>query len=97
MQLNDSELLREACFINGDWVDADDRSTRDITNPANGEVLATVPNMGASETRRAIETAEKAFLSWREKTAAERARILRRWFDLMLENKQDLATIMRYL
>lgn len=94
MQLNDGELLREACFVNGDWVDADDRSTRDITNPANGEVLASVPNMGAAETRRAIETAETAFLSWREKTAAERAGVLRRWYELMLEHKHDLATIM---
>lgn len=94
MQLNDGELLREACFVNGDWVDADDRSTRDITNPANGEVLASVPNMGAAETRRAIETAQTAFLSWREKTAAERAGVLRRWYELMLEHKHDLATIM---
>ncbi len=94
MQLNDGELLREACFVNGDWVDADDRSTRNITNPANGEVLASVPNMGAAETRRAIETAETAFLSWREKTAAERAGVLRRWYELMLEHKHDLATIM---
>ncbi len=94
MQLNDGELLREACFVNGDWVDADDRSTRDITNPANGKVLASVPNMGAAETRRAIETAQTAFLSWREKTAAERAGVLRRWYELMLEHKHDLATIM---
>lgn len=94
MQLNDGELLREACFVNGDWVDADDRSTRDITNPANGNVLASVPNMGAAETRRAIETAQTAFLSWREKTAAERAGVLRRWYELMLEHKHDLAAIM---
>ena len=94
MQLNDGELLREACFINGDWVDADDRSTRDIINPANGDVLASVPNMGAAETKKAIETAETAFVSWREKTAAERAGVLRRWYELMLEHKHDLATIM---
>lgn len=94
MQLNDGELLREACFVNGDWVDADDSSTRDITNPANGEVLASVPNMGAAETRRAIEAAETAFLAWREKTASERAGVLRRWYELMLEHKRDLATIM---
>lgn len=94
MQLNDGELLREACFINGDWVEADDRSTRDIINPANGELLATVPNMGSAETKRAIETAQAAFVSWREKTAAERAGVLRRWYELMLEHKKDLATIM---
>jgi succinate-semialdehyde dehydrogenase/glutarate-semialdehyde dehydrogenase len=94
MQLNDGELLREACYINGDWVEADDGATREIINPANGEVLGTVPSMGADETRRAIETAETAFISWREKTAAERAGVLRRWYELMLEHKQDLATIM---
>ncbi len=94
MQLNDSEILREACYINGEWVDADDGTTRDITNPANGEVLARVPNMGAHETRKAIESAQTAFISWREKTASERAGVLRRWYELMLEHKQDLATIM---
>ncbi len=94
MQLNDSELLREACYINGEWVAADDGATRDVVNPANGKVLASVPNMGAAETRRAIEMAETALFSWREKTAAERAMVLRRWFELMLEHKQDLATIM---
>jgi succinate-semialdehyde dehydrogenase / glutarate-semialdehyde dehydrogenase len=94
MQLKDSELLRDACYINGEWVTADDRSTRDVINPANGEVLAHVPDMGAAETARAIALAETAWFSWREKTAAERAGIMRRWYELMLENKQDLATIM---
>ncbi len=94
MQLNDSELLREACYIDGEWVTADDGSTRDVMNPANGEVLAHVPNMGAAETARAIGLAEAAWIPWREKTAAERAGILRRWYELILDNKQDLATIM---
>ncbi|MCP3669253.1 MAG: NADP-dependent succinate-semialdehyde dehydrogenase [Gammaproteobacteria bacterium] len=94
MQLNDQELLREACYINGEWVAADSDATRDVLNPANGEVLAHVPNMGGAETRKAIELAEAAWLNWREKTAAERAGILRRWYELMLEHKQDLATIM---
>ncbi len=94
MQLNDNELLREACYINGEWVTADDGATREILNPANGELLAHVPSMGAAETRRAIEQAETAFFSWQEKTAAERSGILRRWYELMLENKKDLATIM---
>ncbi|MCP4128706.1 MAG: aldehyde dehydrogenase family protein, partial [Gammaproteobacteria bacterium] len=94
MQLNDAELLRETCYINGEWVAADSDATRDVLNPANGEVLAHVPDMGAAETRKAIELAEAAWLTWREKTAAERAGILRRWYELMLEHKQDLATIM---
>jgi len=94
MQLNDSELLREACYINGEWVTADDGTTRDVLNPVNGDVLAHVPNMGVAETRKAIELAEAAWPEWREKTAAERAGVMRRWYELMLENKQDLATIM---
>ncbi len=94
MQLNDSGLLREACYINGDWVAADSGATRDIINPANGKVLASVPNMGAAETRRAIELAQTALFSWQDKTAAERAGLLRRWYELMLEHRQDLATIM---
>jgi len=96
MQLNDSELLREACYINRDWVAADDGATRDIVNPATGEVLASVPDMGRAETRRAIELAQTALLSWREKTASERAGVLRRWYELMLEHKKDLATIMTH-
>lgn len=94
MQLKDHELLREICYINGEWVTADDGATREVLNPANGEVLAHVPSMGAVETRRAIELAETAWFSWKEKTASERAGVLRRWYELVLENKQDLATIM---
>lgn len=94
MQLNDSELLREACYINGDWVAANDGATRDVINPATGEVLASVPNMARDEARRAIDLAQTALFSWREKTASERAGVLRRWYELMLEHKQDLATIM---
>ncbi len=94
MQLKDSGLLREACYINGEWVVADDGATREIINPANGEILASVPNMGMAETRRAIEMAETALFSWQEKTAAERAGVMRRWYELVLEHKKDLAIIM---
>jgi succinate-semialdehyde dehydrogenase/glutarate-semialdehyde dehydrogenase len=94
MQLNDNSLFRQQCYINGQWADADSGEVRSITNPATGEVLGTVPNMGAAETQRAIEAADAAWPAWREKTAAERATILRRWFELMLENKEDLARLM---
>ncbi len=94
MQLQDSSLFRQQCYINGEWVDADSREVHSITNPATGEVLGTVPNMGAAETRRAIEAADAAWPAWREKTAAERAAILRRWFELMLAHKEDLARLM---
>ena len=94
MQLNDSKLFRQQCFINGEWVDADDSSTIDVTNPASGEVLGTIPKLGADETRRAVEAANASWNNWRAKTAKERSTVLHRWYDLMLEHKEDLAKIM---
>jgi succinate-semialdehyde dehydrogenase/glutarate-semialdehyde dehydrogenase len=94
MNLTDGSLFRQQCYINGAWVDADDGGTREITNPASREVLGTVPAMGEAETRRAIEAGDAAWPAWREKTAAERAAILRRWYELILENKEDLAKLM---
>src|SRR6185369_5693660 len=78
----------------GKWVDADNRATLDVVNPATGEKIGTVPKMGAAETRRAIEAASRALPAWAKKTAKERAAILRRWYDLMLTHQDDLATIM---
>lgn len=94
MPINDPSLVREQCYINGQWVDADRGETMDVTNKATGEVLGTVPKMGTDETRRAIEAANEALPAWRAKTAKERAVILRKWYELMLENQQDLATLM---
>jgi succinate-semialdehyde dehydrogenase/glutarate-semialdehyde dehydrogenase len=94
MPINDPSLVREQCYINGQWVDADSGETMDVTNKATGEVLGTVPKMGTDETRRAIEAANEALPAWRAKTAKERAVILRKWYELMLENQQDLATLM---
>ena len=87
-------LLREQAFVDGRWIDADAGETFPVTNPANGEELARVPRMGAAETRRALEAAEAAFPGWRSRTAADRARILRRWADLMLEHLDDLALLL---
>ncbi|HWZ49576.1 MAG TPA: NADP-dependent succinate-semialdehyde dehydrogenase [Herbaspirillum sp.] len=92
--LKDPELLRQQAFIAGQWCGADDGSTFEVHNPATGEVLGRVPNMGAAETRRAIEAADAARGAWRSKTAKERSTILRRWSDLMLANVDDLATLM---
>ena len=94
MQLSDKSLLRSQCYIDGAWTNADSGKSFAVTNPATGEELATVPDMGAAETRRAIEAADKAWPAWRRKTAKERAVILRRWFDLMMENQDDLAVLM---
>ena len=94
MTIKDSNLVREQCFIDGQWVDADSGETMAVTNKATGEILGSVPKMGTDETRRAIEAANAALPAWRAKTAKERAVILRKWFELMLENQQDLATLM---
>ena len=94
MQLNDSNLFRQQCYIDGAWVDADSGETIDVTNPATGEKLGTVPKMGAAETKRAIEAANAAWPAWRAKTAKERSQILRKWFDLMMANQDDLGTLM---
>src|SRR3954468_8889183 len=94
LKLQDEKLFRQHCYIDGEWVDAIGRDTIPVTNPATGEKLGTVPKMGAEETRRAIEAANKALPAWRGKTAKERAQILRQWFDLMMANQEDLATIM---
>jgi succinate-semialdehyde dehydrogenase/glutarate-semialdehyde dehydrogenase len=92
--LTDPKLFRQQCYIDGAWVDADSAGTITVDNPSTGEVLGTVPKMGAAETRRAIEAADAALPAWRAKTAKERAQILRRWFDLMMANQEDLAAIM---
>ena len=94
MQLNDSSLFRQQSYIDGAWCDADSGEVLDVRNPATGEVIGTIPRMGAPETRRAIEAAGKAMVGWRAKTAKERAKILRKWFDLMMENQEDLAVLM---
>ncbi|TBM07062.1 NADP-dependent succinate-semialdehyde dehydrogenase I [Hafnia paralvei] len=94
MQLNDHKLFRQQAFIQGEWRDASHQQTIDVTNPANGQLLGTVPKMGADETRAAIEAANQALPAWRALTAKERAVILRRWFDLMMANQDDLAKLM---
>jgi succinate-semialdehyde dehydrogenase/glutarate-semialdehyde dehydrogenase len=92
--LNDTQLLRQACYIDGAWVGADSGETVAVTNPASGAVIASVPRCGAAETERAIVAADTALKTWRQTTAAERSRIMRRWFDLMLTHQEDLARLM---
>ncbi len=94
MKLKDSSLLRQQCYIDGRWVDADSKRTLDVANPASGEKLGTIPNAGTAEARRAIEAAARAFPAWAARTAKDRGNILRRWSDLMLANQEDLATLM---
>jgi succinate-semialdehyde dehydrogenase / glutarate-semialdehyde dehydrogenase len=94
MKLTDAKLFRQQCYIDGAWVDADGGGTIPVENPANGERLGTVPKMGAAETRRAIAAADRAMPAWQAKTAKERAGILRKWFELMMANQEDLAQLM---
>jgi succinate-semialdehyde dehydrogenase/glutarate-semialdehyde dehydrogenase len=93
-KLTDAKLFRQQCYIDGAWCDADDQSTLTVVNPADGTIVGTVPRMGQAETRRAIETAHAAWPAWRAKTAKERAALLRKWFELMLQHQEDLAVLM---
>jgi succinate-semialdehyde dehydrogenase/glutarate-semialdehyde dehydrogenase len=94
LNLKDPSLLRQQCYVDGQWLDAHAGGTRQVTNPATGAVIGTVPNAGTAETRIAIEAAAAAFPAWAARTAKDRATLLRRWHDLMLANADDLATLM---
>ncbi len=92
--LKDPKLFREQCYIDGQWANADNKSSIPVTNPANGEVLGSIPDMGAAETRRAIDAANAAWPAWRARTAKERHAILLRWFNLMMQHQEDLAQLL---
>ena len=92
--LKDGALLRQQCFVDGKWIDADSNATFNVVNPATGARVGTVPVLGAAETRRAIEAANKAWPAWRAKTAKERSAILRKWSELQLAHADDLALIL---
>lgn len=94
LNLKDATLFRQLAYIDGAWVAADSSASIEVYNPATGEALGTIPNMGEGETRRAIAAAEAALPGWRAKTAAERAKLLRRWFELMHAHQDDLGMIM---
>lgn len=96
MQLKNDALFRQQAFINGVWCDADNKQTHEVLNPATGEVIGTVPMMGANETRRAIEAADTAQSTWAKKTGKERSIVLRRWHTLIAENIEDLALLMTH-
>jgi succinate-semialdehyde dehydrogenase / glutarate-semialdehyde dehydrogenase len=94
VRLKDQRLFRQECYIDGAWVDGGTRGAMDVDNPATGAIIGTVPKLGAAETRRAIDAAARALPAWRRRTAKERAVVLRRWFDLMMANQDDLARLM---
>ncbi|MEE4172676.1 MAG: NAD-dependent succinate-semialdehyde dehydrogenase [Xanthomonadales bacterium] len=94
MNLNHPKLLRDQAYVNGQWIGADSGDTFPVTNPADDEEIVQVPELGARETEAAVEAAHAAWADWRARTAKDRAGILRRWYDLMLEHQDDLAAIM---
>lgn len=92
--LQDPDLLRQQACLDGRWVDADQRDSFEVRNPATGELLGMVPLMGMAETRRAVVAAEAAWPAWRSRTAKDRAAVLRKWFELIIANTEDLAQLM---
>ena len=94
LSLSDPGLLKSQAYIGGQWVNADDGATIDVTNPVNGELVSTVPKLGATETARAVAAAAAAMPEWARKPAKARANIMRKWFDLMMQHQEDLARIM---
>src|SRR3981189_2837354 len=93
-RLKDARLFREVCYVDGQWIRAKSGGTIQVDNPASGEIIGSVPKLGGAETREAIGAANKAFPLWSKKTGKERAAVLRKWFDLMMENEEDLARLM---
>ncbi|MCM2321285.1 MAG: aldehyde dehydrogenase family protein, partial [Pseudomonas sp.] len=96
MQLTDNTLLRTQAFIDGQWVDADDGATFAVSNPADLSHICNVASVGAAETERAIAAAEAALPAWRNKTAKERSALLRKWFELIMANQEDLARLLSW-
>ncbi|MDP7842257.1 succinate-semialdehyde dehydrogenase (NADP(+)) [Acinetobacter baumannii] len=94
MQLNELALFRQQAFVAGKWCDADHQQTSEILNPATLEIIGTVPNMGKAEAKRAIEAAKEAWPLWKNKTAKDRSIILKKWFDLIISNADELAFIL---
>ena len=94
MKIKNKELFKEQCYIDGKWVDSSNNETIEVNNPATLEIVGKVPKCGSEETKIAIEAANSSWKDWKEKTAKDRSTILRKWFDLIMANQEDLAQIM---
>jgi succinate-semialdehyde dehydrogenase/glutarate-semialdehyde dehydrogenase len=94
MNLKRPSLLRQQCHIGGQWIDASDGATIDVVNPATGNIIGAVPRLTAADVDSAIQMANKALPAWRETSAKERAKLLRRWYELCMEHQEDLAVIL---
>jgi succinate-semialdehyde dehydrogenase / glutarate-semialdehyde dehydrogenase len=94
LPINDISLFRQACYINGDWIEPRSSDVINVDDPATGEIIGQVPKMGTAQVRQAIDAAARAFPAWRKRTAKERAAVLRQWFELIMSNQEDLAHLM---
>src|SRR5437762_233548 len=94
IKLKNKNLFRQQCYVNGKWIQADNKKTFSVNNPFDNQIIGRVPRCGKSETKKAIQAAHKAWEVWRSKTTKERADILLKWHALIAENKEDLAIIM---
>ena len=94
MNISNKKLFKQQCYIDGQWTYSDKNEKIDVNNPATNQIIGQVPNCGKEETKKAIISAEKSFPAWKEKTAKERSQILKKWFKLIEDNKEDLAIIM---
>jgi succinate-semialdehyde dehydrogenase/glutarate-semialdehyde dehydrogenase len=94
MNLERPSLLRQQCHVGGQWIDASDRATIEVVNPATGDIIGAVPRLTAADVGSAIDMANKALPAWRATSAKERAKLLRRWYDLCMEHQEDLAVIL---
>ena len=94
LPINDISLFRQACYIDGGWIEPRSSDVINVDDPATGEIIGRVPKMGTAQVRLAIEAAARALPDWRKRTAKERAAVLRRWFELIMSNQEDLARLM---
>jgi succinate-semialdehyde dehydrogenase / glutarate-semialdehyde dehydrogenase len=94
VKLKNPDLLRDSCFVDGKWISSGTGKVIEVENPATGNVIATVPSLSGAEVEHAVTAANKAFATWSKRSAKDRATVLRRWFDLMVENADDLAALM---
>ena len=94
MKIQNQKLFQNKCFIDGNWINSNNKETIDINNPANLKIIGNVPKCGTNETRLAIKAANNALPNWKSKTAKERSIVLKKWFDLIMQNQEDLAKIM---
>lgn len=94
--LNDKSLLKSQAYINGQWVDAKSGKTFEVTDPASHKVIGTMPEMSKDDVADAISAAEKALVSFRKTTGRERSKMLRKWYQLMVDNSEDLARLITW-